>query len=337
MERHEYRLVNVAQTLLQSFPQSNSGDDVTITIYDVDDAATDVNGASMTFVSNSTWKYGWTPTELHNYIVKFRNATLDVDFYLFVQVVGTLVSAPSGSLGGSTFENLISRFLKLVDEYNANDLSTGSDNSNGDVAGLCINEALQLIYSQLKASKFLQDYDSSALISTANQAYIDLSAISNLDEIVALRDTTNNLILQYIAPEIYFLTTSNPANDTGTSFQYTRIFNRIYLKPRPVSAITYLANFLKTYPRLVATSDQSLIPMKFDPWTYAEAKVLWLEMMDKNNIAAIESAKTERDRTAQILLSDAMSQFDYVPQAESHWDGVNGYRQRIFKSPIDGT
>lgn len=317
MDRNTYRIINVAQLLQQAFPKANTGDSVLITIYDADDNATDVNQASMSYESG-VWTYSWTPAQLNRYFIRYYNVNQDVEHYEYVTVVGSLIGTPSASSGGSTLENLRSRFLKYIDNYNANDLS--GTNSSGELADLYINEALQTIYAEIKNSRFLDSYASTSLVSTADQAYIALSAITDLDNLTALKDTDNQITLMEISPWKYFLEVSSPSERTGTPYRYTRIFDRIYLDPVPSDAITYTTEYKKTYARLSGNSDTALISFKYDPWIYAETRVLWLMGEDPSNTAAIVVAQEERERVKEIFLRDIMSEMNTPRQLASHFD-----------------
>ena len=317
MERSQYFLVDQTHLLLQSFPGSDQADDVRITIYSVDDSATDVNSVAMTAIGNNSWSYSWTPSETDTFLIKFRNDTIDVEYFLYAKVVGSLLGVPGGSGTGTTQANLRTRFLKLIDNYNANDL-TGT-NSSGEVADLVINDALQLIYAQLKDSKFMQAYPSTSLASVADQAYIELSGISDLDEIAALKDTSNNITLKKILPYQYFGQVPDPADSTGTPVRYCRIFNRIYLDPRPTAVITYTTEYIKNYARLASDSDTALIPSKYDDWICKEARVLWYMNEDIQSVPQV--VINERDDARELYIKDAMSNFDLVSQAKSHFGG----------------
>jgi len=276
----------------------------------------------MTNIATNRWKYSWTPSQNNNYIITFRNDTLDVEDYLYVKVTGSLTGVPGGSGTGSSLTNLRSRFLRIIDNYNANDL-TGT-NSSGDIADLYINEALQVIYSDIKNSKYLDAYASTGLATTADQSYIELSGISDFDELFAIKDTDNDFTLSEIPKWRYFLEVPDPSNSTGTPTRYCRIFNRIYLDPRPTSVITYTTEYKKTYARLSAGSDTALIPSKYDKWIYDEAWVTWLRGEDPGAVGAIQLAIAERERTRDIFLSDIASQFTTATQLRSHF-GRKGY------------
>ena len=293
-----------------------SSDQVLYSIYDIDDNATDVSSAAMTFESGVLWTASWTPLQSNNYQIIYYNATQNVSHYEYVKVAGDVVGVAGGSGSGTSLTNLRSRFLRLVDNYNANDL-TGT-NSSGDIADLCINDALQLIYAQIKDSKWMKA-NPSTLASVADQAYIALSGISDLDEIISMQDTTNDLTLVEIPFWKLRFEVPDPANSTGTPARYARLFNRIYLDPRPTSVITYQVDYVKTYARLASDSDVALIPTKYDDWIYSEAKVLWYQMEDPSNTASIQIAIAERNDKRQIYINDVMSQFDLVSEGESHW------------------
>lgn len=332
MERQVYFNNNTTNKLIQSFPGSSQSDDVVITVFDADDSATDVNAVAMTAIGNSSWSYDWAVTEGHVYLIKFRNNTLDVEYFLYANVIGTATPSASGGSGGSTLTVLRNKFLKLIDNWNSGDL-TGT-NSAGEVADLCINDGLQLIYAQIKASKFMQAYGSTSLVSTSGQAYIALSAITDMDEIVSLKDTTNRITLIEIQAQEYFRQVPDPAQSTGTPIRYCRIFNRIYLDPRPTSAITYTTEYVKVYPRLAADADQALIDSKYDDWIMKEAHCIWMKMEDPAS-AGLAFLVRERDDAREIYINDIMSNFDLKVVARSHFS--RGRRWRYWDSPIDGT
>lgn len=333
-----YREVNVQALLANEWVLGNTTDTVKISIYDLDDNNLDVDAVAMTSETRGLFSYAWTPTEEHCYRIDYHNLTLGSHEYEMVAVVtpdASGSSSSSGDLGtGSTLSVLRSRFLRLIDNYNSNDLS--GTNSSGDVADLCINDALQTIYSLIKSSRHTDAYSLTSLVSTADQAFINLSAISNIDEILAIKDTANQTKLRKITPEQYFMRSPDPASNTGRPIEYCRIFNRIYLNPRPTSAITYTTEYKKIYPNLSSDSSVALIPSKYDRWIMAEALVIWLMGEDPNATAAINTAQKERERCERIFMNDIDSHFDEAPQGASHFlDGeVSG---RMFSSPIDGT
>lgn len=318
MERQTYVLNGTNHYLLQTFLESASTDDVVVDIYNVSTSSVELAETAMTFVRVNDWKYtGWTPSATGFYIVTYLNKTMGVKFFEYIQVVGTLTGVPGGAGTGSTQATLRTKFLKLIDNYNAADLS--GTNSSGEVADLCINEGLQIIYQDIKASRYMDGYASSALVSTSGQSYIELSAISDLDELMGLQDTTNDISLQEISAWRYFSEVPSPSNVTGTPYRYCRIFNRIYLDPQPDAGITYTTPYKKTYARLASDSDVALIPSKFDGWIYAEARLWWLMMEDMNNSAALSAAMSERNRIREIALDDIGSQFNAVSVSKSHF------------------
>lgn len=331
MERNTYRIVNQAQTLLQAFPDAGSADDVRITIYDVDDAATDVNDVVMTYVSGVTWKYSWTPTQNNNFIVSYKNGSQDnITHYEYVKVSGEIAGVPGGAGVGSTLTVLRKAFLIQIDNYNANDLT--GDASSGDLATKSINKALQKIYSIVKDEKFMEAYPSTALVSVSGTDYIALSGISDLDEIKNIMDTTNRYKLVYIPFWKYREWSPNPSLVTGTPTHYTKLFERLYLYPRPNAAITYTTDFVKSYAELSADGDVALLPSKYNYWIYAEAEVEWYKMQDPYNIPQI--VLTERQRCYDIALQDIMSAFNENLQADGIFFRQND-RPRNLYTPFD--
>lgn len=330
MDRSEYRLIDTPHTLLQSFPLGSSGDTVTVSIYDVDDATQDVSGAAMTNVSGGTFKYSWQPNQANNFIIDFHNSTLDVHEYLYVKVVGTLTGIPGGSGNGSTLANLRTRFLKRLDRFNANDL-TGT-NSNGEIADLCLNDALSLIYSKIKDSRYTKAYPSNSLASVAGQSYIELSGITDLDEVVSMQDTTNNITLKEIPYWMYKTQVPDPSESTGTPYRYARLFNRIYLDPQPTAVITYQTDYVKNFARLTNDADQALLPARFDDWIYKEAMVNWF-LMERDGEVPV-AVLNERNDARETYIGEILSQFDMISESGSHWnDGDTGFG-RNYDSPI---
>lgn len=333
MDRNTYRLVNQAQVLAQAFPGANSADSVVISIYDLDDNAADVSLAAMTYETGVTWSYSWTPTENHFYLVDFYNQTMDVHHYEYVKVTGELTGTPGGSGVGSTLAVLRKAFLIQLDQWSTtsgNDLS--GDASLGDIATKCLNKALQKIYSLLKSSKYLQAYGSTSLVSTVDQAYIALSAISDLDEVVSVQDSSNDYSLVYMQPYDYFRYVPDPAADTGTPTHYTRVFNRIYLNPRPTEAITYTTQYQKNYADLSGDSDVALIPSKYNYWIYAEAEVEFYKTLDPYNIPSI--VLDERNRNREIAMADALSRFNEMIVSDSHWFRGERTPERDYERPV---
>jgi len=314
--RATYRNVNEAQILANQWQLGQSSDSVTISIWNMDSNAAALAETAMTNETGGLFSYSWTPTSDGTYRIDYYNATLDSHDYEVTNIRGNATTIPSGGSGGSTLSTLRTKFLKLIDNYNANDL-TGT-NSSGEVADLCINGALQTIYAQIKQSRYLDAYASTSLVSVADQAYINLSGITDLDELFAIKDTSNQYSLEEIPKWRYFFERPDPSQSTGTPYRFCRIFNRIYLDPVPNAVITYTTEYKKLYPDLSSDSDQALIPSRFDTWIMQEARVLWLLGEDPNATGSIQIAQKERERVADVFLSDIASMFARASQSTSN-------------------
>lgn len=335
-DRFTYRTLKVAQTLQQSFPTGSASDTVVYSIYDVDDAAFDVTNSAMTSITGNVFKASWTPTESHNYMVDFWNQTLDVHYYEYVNVTGTVIGTPGGSGTGSTFSTLKTKLLKLIDNFNGTGSTTGDtgNNSSDDIAGIAINHALQKCYSLVKNSKYMQAYPVSTLVSVADQNYIELSGISDLDEIYSMQDTVHNRTLYCIPYWKYKFEVPDPAKVTGIPYRYARWFNRIYLDPRPTDAWTYQTDYIKNFQELSLASDQSLIPSKYDFWIISEAMVIWFLMEDPSNTGVLEEVKSDRNDARLMAVNDILAEFDQVPEATSHWQGKSQLRPGLYDTPF---
>lgn len=334
MERSEYYPPNQTNILTQSFPGASSSDTVSVTIYDVNDAAEDISRAAMTFVTGVTWRYNWSsPNQTNTYIVDFWNETLDVHYYLYARLSSSIASAPTGSVTGSSLSTLRTNFLiSKADMYDANDL-TGTA-SAGDRADRCINQALQKIYSMVSDTRYLEANPGS-LSSVADQEYIELSGISDLRQIKSIVEATNDLKLVRIPFWQYRIWSPDPSNVTGTPTHYARLFNRIYLFPRPTSAITYTVDYEKTISDLSSDSDQAGVPAKYNYWILAEAHYFWQLMIDPSDTAAMSVIIAAASDAREQALRDIYAEYEGELVSESRWGVDDTEPHHLWDSPAN--
>lgn len=235
------------------------------------------------------------------------------------------------------FSSLIKKLLKLIDAYNSNDLtrSTSSvdSNSSGEIAGMCINNALHICYDLVKDSKYLQALPSTQFSSVANQDYIDLDIEPYLDEIESITDTTNDFKLIRKSWGWYRKNFPNPSQTTGNALYYVRRNNRVYLGPRPTSALNYTVDFVKLVQDLVADGDVPLLPSHYDYWILAEAAYEFYKMEDPASIP--EVIVLDRADKREIATNAILSNYDIESESQSHWNygepGIYPYR-----TPVQG-
>lgn len=243
---------------------------------------------------------------------------------------------PASPLTSTSFSELIKKFLKAIDNY-ASDLTrstTSTDqNTTGEVAGICINLALHKCYDLVKISKYLQALPTTSLVSTASQDYIELEILSNLDEIESIMDTSNNIRLLRKSWNFYRKNYPDPSKVNGNPIIYARRNNRIYLAPRPTTAITYTTDFVKLTNDLVNDGDVPLLPTNYDYWVIDEAKVIWAEMEDADSVP--QSFKESRADSRQTAMNAILSGFDQELEAESHWN-ENQTAFRDYSRPVGG-
>ena len=71
----------------------------------------------------------------------------------------------------TTFQNLIKKLLKSLDNYNSNDLTVSTtdtdQNTSGEVAGICLNQALHKIYDLIKGSRYTEAFPTTKISQTA--------------------------------------------------------------------------------------------------------------------------------------------------------------------------
>lgn len=222
-------------------------------------------------------------------------------------------------LSHTTLSKLIVKFLKALDSYNANDLTVSDTDTDSDTAGerarVCLNLALQSIYGIAKDTKYLQSYPVTSLSSTASQDFIDLDPEAYLDEIDAITDTTNDVMLIKRSWTWYRSHFTDPSNTSGVPRYYCRRNNRIYLAPRPDASYTYTIDFVKLTKDLELPNDLPLLPTQFDPWIIAEAKVWWYGMEDPTQVP--QSVINERDIIRVNSLVAIKGKFDEILVAGS--------------------
>lgn len=236
----------------------------------------------------------------------------------------------------TVFSELIKKLLKTLDNYNSSDLTRSTtsldQNTSGEIAGLSINYALHTCYDLIKDSKYLQALPVETLISTANQEWLALDIEPQLDEIESIVDLTNDFKLVRKSWAWYKRNFPDSSQTTGTPTYYIRRSDKVYLAPRPASAITYETTYIKNQGDLVLDGDLPLLPTHYDYWIIAEAMVEWAKMEDPKNIPPI--LIRERDDKRQIAINAIMSNFDNESQSESHWNQSGDPQGLEYDSPI---
>lgn len=244
----------------------------------------------------------------------------------------------ANSLTHTPLSGLIKKFLLSIDSYNSSDLaietpSTLTVDTLGERARLCINFALNEIYDLIKDSRYLEAYPTTALSSIADQDYINLDPETYLDDVESILDTTNKFKLVKKTWQWYRRNFPDPANDTGVPVYYVRRNNRLYLAPRPSSALNYTIDFRKFTGDLELNGDYPLIPTRYDRWVVAEAKVFWFGMEDQTAVPQL--IKEERNQTRQIAIDSIMTGYDEILQS-----GSNTERETLgflpYERPVNG-
>lgn len=216
---------------------------------------------------------------------------------------------------------LIKKLLLSIDSYNSADLTleTAGDttvDTLGERARVCINFALHKIYSLIKDSKYLENFPVTTLASTTSQDYIDLDPEAFLDDIESITDTTNDYKLIKKSWGWYRRHAPDPSAATGTPIYYIRRGSRVYLTPRPTSAITYTVDFKKLVGDLKLNGDLPLIPTQYDIWIISEAKFEWFVMEDPSSVPQV--IVEGRNDTRQAALESIMTSYDQIRQAGSN-------------------
>lgn len=242
----------------------------------------------------------------------------------------------ASALTHTKLSSLVIKFLKSIDQWNSSDTTLSDTDTDEDTAGerarICLNQALHQIYSLIKDSKYLESYPSTNLSSTANQDYIDLDPEAYLDDIQGVTETTNQKIkLRQRSWNWYRRHYPDPSQVTGDPIFYIRRGNRMYLAPRPTSSVVYTIDFVKLTKDLELAVDLPLIPTQYDFWVIAEATVIWYTMEDPTSVPALVIA--ERDSKRQAGMQGINTSFDRILQSGSNTETDPAYSY-AFKRPV---
>ena len=239
-------------------------------------------------------------------------------------------------LTSSTLTQLIVKVMMAWDSWNSTDTTISTTDTTNDTSGerarQAINRALQLIYALIKDSKYLEAYPTTALSSTANQDYIDLDPEAYLDDIDSITETTNQKIrLTRRSWSWYRTNYPDPSQAVGDPVYYIRRGNRIYLAPRPSSAVPYTIDFRKIPQELKLGGDVPLIPNSLDFWVVAESVVILYIMEDPTSVPP--QVLVERNDCRAAGLNSVNTSFDKPMQSGSNTES-DGRHSYPYKRPV---
>lgn len=214
-------------------------------------------------------------------------------------------------------------------QYNSNDSTRLS------LAGTLINQVLGIIQSEIKGHPFTLDIGNT-VSTVANQAYVDLVAVTDILEILQVYERTTNRKIPQITYEQYISIVPDPTRVGGVPdlcWAPTQIVTSgvpnwfIYLAPTPSSVITLYYDYLKTF-LLSSDTDYSPLPSQYDGWIYAEFKPLFYEIIDSKNRALIDHAYkhafNQRAFYKQAIMSQA-GRYEQVASKRTDFDWRRGW------------
>ena len=237
----------------------------------------------------------------------------------------------------STLLTLLKKLTLSIDSYNSDDMTietptTLTVDTLGERGRLCLNMALGTIYGLIKDSKYLEAYPTTAYASIANQDYIELAIVPELDDIESVVDTTNDFKLVRKSWAWYRRNFTDFAAQTGTPNYYILRNERMYLAPRPSAIVPYSVDFKKLTRDLRLNGDVILLPEQFDGFVIAEATVFWYKMEDPNSIPIV--VISERDSVRQISIDTIMTGYDHPRVAASHFSRNDEPRSYGYQRPV---
>lgn len=234
--------------------------------------------------------------------------------------------------------SLVIKFLKAIDSYNENDLSVSDTDTDQDTLGerarIVLNLALSNIYGMIKDSKYLDAMPTTALVSTADQDFIQLDIVPQIDDVEKVLDTENDYRLERKSWAWYRRNYPDPASSTGRPLIYIIRNDRMYLAPRPTEAVTYTVDYRKLTDDLELPGDLPLLPTQYDAWIISEAKVWWYGMEDPTSVPPI--LVSERNQIREISLGAINVSFDHPRQSASHFGASGEARNLGYSRPVGG-
>jgi hypothetical protein len=218
---------------------------------------------------------------------------------------------------------------------------TMADHPTADVTAqntmkLFINQTLQELY-QMSGQRLLQDRGT--ITTVANQEYVLISGITilvnatfPLDEIVNIYQLSDDIKLIRLDIKEYRRIFADVTSQGGNPTHYARFTDRLYLYPRPSSAIVLYIDCYTLAPNLSAAGDVSLISPKFDEVILSGTVYRWhkyIEPDDSNKILIHKKIYDELKMKFEIELN---REEDRIPVARSHIN--DDYREyATAKSP----
>ena len=216
-----------------------------------------------------------------------------------------------------------------------------SDTTRLSIAGTLINQVLGIIQETIKGHPFTMDIGNT-VATVANQAYVDLVAVTDILEIVNVYERITNRRLTQITYQQYIDLVPDPTRFGGiadmawapTQLVTTGVPNWfIYLIPTPSSIQTIYYDYMKTF-FLSADGDYSPLPSQYDAWIYAEFKPLFYEIIDSKNRNLIDNAYKVALEQRTFYKTAIMSQATRFEQVASRRGDFDYRRNLVNATPI---
>jgi len=205
--------------------------------------------------------------------------------------------------------------------------------------GIFINQTLQEIYALDQGRRLVQD--TTTIATVAAQEYVEfatatpvVTATATPDEILNVYQTEDDIQLVRWSMDQYREFFPDVTNANGNPTHYARWRDRLYLYPRPDSAINLLLD-IWVYPvALSADGDTPLLEIKYDEWILMGAAFRWMRLIDPDDSTKIGTFKALYDDLTRKYGEDLNREPSRKPVLRSHSDsGVNS-RTRDFVSPV---
>ena len=235
----------------------------------------------------------------------------------------------------TTFGNLkINALRRAGNNYNSNDTTRLS------IAGSILNEVAGIIQSEIKGHPFTLDIGNT-VSTTANQAYVDLAAVTDILEILQVYERTTNRKIPQITYEQYISLIPDPTRFGGISdmaWAATQVVTSgkpnwfIYLIPTPSSTQTLYYDYMKSF-QMSADADYCPLPTAYDGWWYSEFKPIFYEVIDSKNRTLIRAAKEEARQDRAYYKQQIMSQAGRYEKIASRRGDFDYRRNLVSPTP----
>jgi len=227
----------------------------------------------------------------------------------------------------SSISSLITKIKRRAD-YNITD--TGTDNLIVDM----LNDAIKRVRQKLLDIGMFDDISASTTLTTvADTAYVDVSTIVDLDEIVVQSDRTADRSIMLITYDKFIQLYPDPtACTSNTPIHAARWNSRIYFGPTPSEVLTLYFDYIKQLDEVTSSSTSPFEP-KYDPLLIAMVVTEFKQWLGLDSLQIQSAMAREKTLDDEIFLG--ATNIGVIRASQSR-RGIDTLGPHIPSNPIIG-